>query len=75
MGNVKEKEFQRNRIQAAALEIANHMEFASRREFLYIGDSKTDMETGQNAKNGYDRCSMGISRSRGVKRDIMLHIL
>ena len=34
---------------SAALEIANHMNLPAE-EVLYIGDSKTDMETGQNAK-------------------------
>lgn len=47
-GDVKVKGFLRNQIQAAALEIADLMKL-SKEEILYIGDSKTDMQTGQNA--------------------------
>ena len=51
---------------SAALEIANHMNLPAE-EVLYIGDSKQIWNRTE-CQDGYDRCSMGISRSRGVKR-------
>ena len=51
---------------SAALEIANHMNLPAE-EVLYIGDSKTDMETGQNAKMDTIGVAWGFRGAKELK--------
>ena len=54
---------------SAALEIADLMKLP-KEEILYIGDSKTDMQTGQNGMDTH-RCFMGISEEEKNWKKIM----
>ena len=51
---------------SAALEIANHMNLPAE-EVLYIGDSKTDMDTGQNAKMDTIGVAWGFRGAKELK--------
>ena len=59
---------------SAALEIANHMNLPAE-EVLYIGDSKTDMETGQNAKMNTIGVAWGFRGAEEVRENNATYIV
>lgn len=59
---------------SAALEIANHMNLPAE-EVLYIGDSKTDMETGQNAKMDTIGVAWGFRGAEELRENNAIYIV